>query len=84
MRGLRRKVQLTLEFLQTAENGIYELITLPREGASSNGDVRDSSTEGKRGQGASAIFVARNRFAVLDKTAQVSCDSVDVFWRLCN
>ncbi|KAJ9099019.1 hypothetical protein QFC20_005776 [Naganishia adeliensis] len=54
----------------TAENGIYELITLPREGASSNGDVRDSSTEGKRGQGASAIFVARNRFAVLDKTAQ--------------
>jgi coatomer protein complex subunit alpha (xenin) len=56
--------------LQTADNGIYELITLPREGTAS-GDIRDSSTEGKRGQGSSAIFVARNRFAVLDKTAQV-------------
>lgn len=69
---ISHNVHLTVKFPQTAENGIYELITLPREGASANGDVRDSSTEGKRGQGASAIFVARNRFAVLDKTAQVS------------
>jgi coatomer protein complex subunit alpha (xenin) len=35
-----------------------------------SGEVRDSAAEGKRGTGASAIFVARNRFAVLDKVAQ--------------
>lgn len=35
-----------------------------------SGEVRDSASEGKRGTGSSAIFVARNRFAVLDKTAQ--------------
>lgn len=34
------------------------------------GEVRDSSSDGRRGTGASAIFVARNRFAVLDKAAQ--------------
>jgi coatomer protein complex subunit alpha (xenin) len=51
----------------TSDNGIYELTTLPREATS---EVRDSATDGKRGQGASAIFVARNRLAVLDKTSQ--------------
>lgn len=35
-----------------------------------SGEVRDSASEGKRGVGSSALFVARNRFAVLDKTAQ--------------
>lgn len=53
-----------------ADTGIYELIALPKEGVT--GEVKDSATEGKRGQGVSAIFVARNRLAVLDKTAQVS------------
>ncbi|KAG0142374.1 hypothetical protein CROQUDRAFT_135608 [Cronartium quercuum f. sp. fusiforme G11] len=51
-----------------AENGIYELIHLPKDLAA--GEVRDSSSEGKRGVGQAALFVARNRFAVLDKTAQ--------------
>jgi coatomer protein complex subunit alpha (xenin) len=54
---------------QTADSGVYELIALPKDGSSAEG--RDSSTEGRRGQGTSAIFVARNRFAVLDKSAQV-------------
>jgi coatomer protein complex subunit alpha (xenin) len=35
-----------------------------------SGEVRDSAAEGKRGTGTSALFVARNRLAVLDKTAQ--------------
>lgn len=35
-----------------------------------SGEVRDSASEGKRGVGGAALFVARNRFAVLDKTAQ--------------
>ncbi|KAH9823265.1 coatomer WD associated region-domain-containing protein [Melampsora americana] len=51
-----------------AENGIYELVHLPKDMAA--GEVRDSSSEGKRGTGQAALFVARNRFAVLDKTSQ--------------
>ncbi|KAG8884766.1 hypothetical protein FRB97_003287 [Tulasnella sp. 331] len=50
-----------------AENGIYELVGLPKD---TGGELRDSTADGKRGQGSSAIFVARNRFAILDKTAQ--------------
>jgi coatomer protein complex subunit alpha (xenin) len=33
--------------------------------------LKDSSLDGKRGSGQSAIFVARNRFAILNKTTQV-------------
>ncbi|KAM0749301.1 coatomer protein complex, subunit alpha [Meredithblackwellia eburnea MCA 4105] len=51
-----------------ADNGLYELVHLPKDMGS--GEVRDSASEGKRGTGSSALFVARNRFAVLDKTAQ--------------
>lgn len=35
-----------------------------------SGEVKDSSTEGKRGVGHSAVFVARNRLAVFNKAAQ--------------
>jgi coatomer protein complex subunit alpha (xenin) len=42
-----------------AEGGSYELINLPKDGS---GDIDGAST--KRGQGISAVFVARNRFAV--------------------
>jgi coatomer protein complex subunit alpha (xenin) len=38
---------------------------LPRD--LNGGEPRDSGMEGKRGTGQSAVFVARNRFAVLDK-----------------
>jgi coatomer protein complex subunit alpha (xenin) len=47
-----------------AEGGLYELVHLPKEG----GEVKES--DGKRGSGSAALFVARNRFAVLDKAAQ--------------
>ncbi|KAI5120086.1 hypothetical protein M0805_001242 [Coniferiporia weirii] len=52
----------------SSDNGLFELSQLAKDGAS---EVRDSATEGKRGSGQSAIFVARNRFAVLNKTNQL-------------
>lgn len=60
--------QLTLTITQPSDNGLYELVSLPRD--LNSGEVRDSATDGRRGSGAAAIFIARNRFAVLDKTAQ--------------
>ena len=53
----------------SSDNGMYELAHLAKDG---NSEVRDSATDGKRGSGQSAIFVARNRFAVLNKTSQVN------------
>ena len=47
------------------DNGVYELIHLPRD---NSGAV--DSTDAKRGQGQSAVFVARNRFAVFNQQAQ--------------
>lgn len=44
-----------------ADNGSYELYIVPRD---SKGEA---SPEPKRGSGSSAVFIARNRFAVLDK-----------------
>jgi coatomer protein complex subunit alpha (xenin) len=49
---------------------VYEVVTLPKAGAPSAGDGKDLPSDGKRGAGLCAIFVARNRMAVLDKTAQ--------------
>lgn len=46
-----------------ADNGIYELISLPRD---ASGAVEPEDT--KRGQGTSAVFVARNRFAVFNQS----------------
>lgn len=60
-----RAVVLTI----SSDNGLFELTALPKDAV---GEVKDSSTEGKRGSGQAAIFVARNRFAVLNKTSQVS------------
>lgn len=48
-----------------ADNGIYELVNLPRD---ASGAVEP--TDIKRGQGNSAIFVARNRFAVFTQSSQ--------------
>ncbi|KAI9787681.1 MAG: hypothetical protein M1839_000212 [Geoglossum umbratile] len=47
------------------DSGIYELISLPRD---ASGAVEP--TDMKRGQGNSAIFVARNRFAVFNQATQ--------------
>ncbi|KAL1918268.1 uncharacterized protein VTP21DRAFT_2928 [Calcarisporiella thermophila] len=52
----------------SAEGGLYELFNLPRDFAS--GEPREPSDDQKRGPGSSAIFIARNRFAVLDKINQ--------------
>ena len=51
----------------TGEQGVFDVAPLPRDAPT---ELPDSSSVGKRGQGSSAIFVARNRFAVLDKAAQ--------------
>lgn len=44
------------------DGGTYELYPLPREQ-----NANPSEGKAKRGSGSSAIFVARNRFIVLDK-----------------
>jgi coatomer protein complex subunit alpha (xenin) len=48
-----------------ADNGIYELIHLPKDGSASM-----EPTDAKRGLGTSAVFVARNRFAVFNQGSQ--------------
>ncbi|KAI9797473.1 MAG: hypothetical protein M1835_000415 [Candelina submexicana] len=48
-----------------ADGGTYELINLPRD---ASGAVEP--TDMKRGQGTSAVFVARNRFAVFSQQSQ--------------
>ena len=60
-----RAVILTI----SSDNGMYELTNLPQQ---AQGEVKDSSVDGKKGNGQSAIFVARNRFAIFNKTTQVS------------
>lgn len=50
-----------------AEGGSYELYQVTRDGQGSE----SVSTECKRGLGTSACFVARQRFAVLDKNRQI-------------
>ncbi|TCD66559.1 hypothetical protein EIP91_001227 [Steccherinum ochraceum] len=52
----------------SSDNGLFELTSLPKDAAA---EVKDSSVDGKRGPGHAAIFVARNRFAVLNKTTQL-------------
>ncbi|PHH71902.1 hypothetical protein CDD80_4912 [Ophiocordyceps camponoti-rufipedis] len=48
-----------------ADGGFYELVNLPKDGS---GAIEP--TESKRGSGDAAIFVARNRFAVLNIASQ--------------
>ncbi|KAF4369616.1 coatomer subunit alpha-1 [Cannabis sativa] len=48
-----------------AEGGSYELYSIPKDNISRGDNVQDA----KRGVGGSAVFVARNRFAVLDKSS---------------
>ena len=52
----------------SSDNGQFEMAHLARDGAI---EMKDSATVGKRGPGQSAIFIARNRLAVLNKTSQV-------------
>ncbi|KAK9448864.1 coatomer WD associated region-domain-containing protein [Limtongia smithiae] len=48
-----------------AENGVYELVRLPRE---ATGAVEP--TDARKGTGNSAVFIARNRFVVFTKASQ--------------
>ncbi|KAK9723294.1 hypothetical protein K7432_002041 [Basidiobolus ranarum] len=48
------------------DNSVYELFNLPRD----NVGGEPMRAEPKRGNGSSAIFIARNRFAVLEKSTQ--------------
>ncbi|KAJ2906155.1 uncharacterized protein MKZ38_002870 [Zalerion maritima] len=48
-----------------ADGGSYELVNLPRDGS---GAIEP--TDSRRGTGNSAIFVARNRFAILNTSSQ--------------
>ena len=68
-----RAVILTIN----SDNGIYELTNLPQQ---AQGEVKDSSVDGKKGSGQSAIFVARNRFAVLNKASQVRSIVFFYYW----
>uniref|UniRef100_A0AAX7VCS4 Coatomer alpha subunit C-terminal domain-containing protein n=1 Tax=Astatotilapia calliptera TaxID=8154 RepID=A0AAX7VCS4_ASTCA len=50
------------------ENSTYDLYSIPKESDSQNPDA----PEGKRSSGLTAVWVARNRFAVLDRMHSVS------------
>lgn len=52
------------------ENSTYDLYTIPKD--ASSGDSGPDQPEGKRSSGMTAIWVARNRFAVLDRSHSVS------------
>ena len=49
------------------ENSTYDLYQVPKTSDASNPD----QPEGKRSSGLSAVWVARNRFAVLDRTHSI-------------
>ncbi|KAJ3305877.1 hypothetical protein HDU76_004940 [Blyttiomyces sp. JEL0837] len=49
------------------EGGTYELYNLPKD---MNGDARENVGDVKKGTGQAAVFVGRNRFAVLNKQSQ--------------
>lgn len=52
------------------ENSVYDLYSIPKESDGQNPDA----PEGKRSSGITAIWVARNRFAVLDRSHSVIVD----------
>ncbi|OZJ05293.1 hypothetical protein BZG36_01950 [Bifiguratus adelaidae] len=51
----------------TVDGGTYELLNLPKD---FSGEASEPSGDIRRGSGSSAVFIARNRFAVLDATNQ--------------
>ena len=50
------------------EEGNYQIYTLPKE---FNGIAADGSYDSKSGRGEAAMYVARNKFAVFEKSTQV-------------
>ena len=59
-----------------AENSTYDLYQVPKQTDSQNPET----PEGKRAAGLSAIWVARNRFAVLDRSHQVGAEGGGGRW----
>jgi coatomer subunit alpha len=59
-----RAVVLTI----SSDNSSFDQSHLAKDGVS---EVKDSATDGKCGSGQSAVYVAWNRFAVLNKANQV-------------
>eukprot|EP00002_Diphylleia_rotans_P021045 TRINITY_DN4090_c0_g1_i4.p1 TRINITY_DN4090_c0_g1~~TRINITY_DN4090_c0_g1_i4.p1 ORF type:complete len:1144 (-),score=254.36 TRINITY_DN4090_c0_g1_i4:279-3710(-) len=51
-----------------ADGGSYEIFNIPKD---SNGQRQDVQIETRRGQGVGSVFMARNRFAVLDKSHSI-------------
>ena len=49
------------------ENSVYDLYAIPKDSDSQNPDA----PEGKRSSGLTGVWVARNRFAVLDRSHQI-------------
>lgn len=58
----------------SGENSVYEIFTLPKDAGQRDPDMSD----GKRAPGLAAVWVARNRFAVLDRSKQV-CERSHTF-----
>ena len=58
----------SLQRASNVENSTYDLYAIPKDSDSQNPDA----PEGKRSSGLTAVWVARNRFAVLDRTHSVS------------
>lgn len=61
------------------DGGLYELLSMTSEQA----QMQNDSSETKRGQAISVVFLSRNRFAILDKNRQVRSRWF-VFWSQCN
>ena len=61
-------LMLFLQRAPNAENSVYDLHKIPKDSDSQNPDA----PEGKRSSGLTSVWVARNRFAVLDRTQTVS------------
>ncbi len=59
---------MTLQRTANLENSTYDLYAIPKDADAQNPDA----PEGKRSSGLTAVWVARNRFAVLDRTHSVS------------
>jgi len=59
-------ILLTTRVPSQLDNSIYDLYTIPKD-AGENSSQTPDSPEGRRSSGLNAIWVARNRFAVLDK-----------------
>ena len=66
----RASLLLRAERWRTALTATATAPRAPREGGAA-GEAAASSQECKRGMGTSAVFVARQRFAVLDKNKQI-------------